>query len=425
MGSEKRHPSKKAALAELAKLTRAAGAPLPSNEIPLALYDTLLHHFGGIQRARRAAGLADPPQARQWSEADVVAEVRALHRDGVIIRYRDLDRAGREDLIGAIRTYLGSIVRARRLAGVPEPERAKSEQEMWDEDRVIEDILDLAERGECLAYSKAPPKLSNAGARYFGTWEAAITAAGLDYDVIRLRRKPYDDDAMIARIHELAQTHPDMTWGELHEHPDGQAMWRRYGTIAAAVEAAGVFGWPIRVMHAAYTEEEVIRALKARHRAGKRLTKLSIDADDSRLKLGVRRHFRTMSAALAAAGLSSVDAAKRIAPVWTREAVIAELRRLAKQNGVVKSTDLPSGLARACTRYFGTWEQTLAAARVKGLGHVPRGHWTRERVLEVLRDRERDGLPNSSTELPSSLMSAVWRTFGSIDAARAAASRKG
>jgi hypothetical protein len=54
-------------LVDLVKLTREAGAPLPSNEIPFALYNALLHHFGGIRRARRAAKLRDPPQARDWT----------------------------------------------------------------------------------------------------------------------------------------------------------------------------------------------------------------------------------------------------------------------------------------------------------------------------------------------------------------------
>ena len=181
-------PSKQAALAELVKLTRVARVPLPSNEIPIVLYNALLHYFGSIQRARRAAKLPDPPQYREWSDADVIAELRRLHDNGITIRYRDLERCGREDLVGAIRVYIGSIVRARVLARIPHPPRALYEQEVWDEDRVVEDILELHQLGQPLAYSKAPNKLVNAATRYFGGWDNALSAAGLDPDDFRLRR---------------------------------------------------------------------------------------------------------------------------------------------------------------------------------------------------------------------------------------------
>lgn len=298
--------SKRTVLAQLVKLTRAAGAPLPSYEIPFGLYNALLHHFGGIHRARRAAKLPDPPQAREWTQTDAIAEVRRLHNAGLTIRYRDLELAGREDLVGAIRTYVGSIVRARVLANVPHPPRAAYVQDTWDEDRVVEDILDLHRAGQPLAHSRAPSKLVNAGNRYFGSWDNALFAAGLDPDEIRLRRRPYGDDEMIERIRKLAREQPTMNFGELYKHPDGQALWRRFGSIEAGLRAASLSDWPVRVLHDAYTAEEVIAVLKARHRTGKSLRKTAIE-EDSRLCLGITRRFKTLAVALSAAGLESVS----------------------------------------------------------------------------------------------------------------------
>jgi len=296
-------PSKRVALAELVKLTRAAGAPLPSNEVPFALYNALLHHFGGIHRARRAAKLPDPPQAREWTQADAIAEVRRLYKAGLTIRYRDLELAGREDLVGAIRTYVGSIVRARVLANVPHPPRAEYVQDRWDEDRVVEDVLELHDAGESLAYSKVPSKLVNAAKRYFGSWDNALFAAGLDPDEIRLRRRQYTHERMIERMRELAREQPTMNFGQLYKHPDGQALWRRFGSLEAGLEAAGLTEWPVRILHDAYTTEEVIAALKARRREGKSLRKTAIE-EDSRLCLGIVRRFKTLEVALAAAGLA-------------------------------------------------------------------------------------------------------------------------
>jgi hypothetical protein len=220
------------------------------------------------------------------------------------IRYRDLELAGREDLVGAIRSYVGSIVRARVLANVPHPPRAVHAQDSWDEERVVEDILDLHRAGQSLAFTRAPSKLVNAAKRYFGSWDNALFAAGLDPDEIRLRRRPYTHEQTIERIRELAREEPTMNFGELHKHPDGQALWRRFGSIEASLRAAGLTEWPVRVLHDAYTAEEVIATLKARHRTGKSLRKTAIE-EDSRLCLGITRRFKTLEAALAAAGLES------------------------------------------------------------------------------------------------------------------------
>ncbi len=72
-------------------------------------------------------------------------------------------------------------------------------------------------------------------------------------------------------MHALAREQPTMNLGELFKHPAGQALWRRYGLLEAGVEAMGLTTWPRRVMHDAYSAEEVVAALQARHRAGKSL----------------------------------------------------------------------------------------------------------------------------------------------------------
>jgi hypothetical protein len=467
-------PSKQTALAELKKLTRQAEAPLPSNELPAALYNALLHHSGGIQKARRAANRPDPPYPKTWTEAKVLDELRRLHDSGVTIRFRDLELCGREDLVGAIRVEIGSIVRARRLARISDPPRAWSEQESWDEDRVIGEILDLARDRQPLAYSKAPSKLRNAAVRYFGGWDAALEAAGLDPDEHRLRRKPYDDEAMLARIRELAREYPEMTLGELHDHPDGLAIWRRFDSIEEAARQAGVEGWPIRKLRDAYSVDETVQALRARNRARKPLSKTRISTDDSRLNLGIQRHFRTMEAALTEAGLESklpdtvrwsreevlrqlegrrdagkplhasavpatlhaaaikffgsyMAAAKRFGakPLkvnWTRETVLAELRRLASQNKTLSTSDVPNGVLKAARRFFGTWEEICAVARIEGLDHAPRGHWTRDRIIDTLRERVRNGQPVAGNSIGKALIAACWRQFGGLDDALRAAS---
>ena len=335
-------------------------------------------------------------------------ELRRLHDTGLAIRYRDLELCGREDLVGAIRVEIGSIVRARRLARIPDPPRAWSEQEAWDEDRVIGEILELARDHQPLAYSKAPSKLRSAALRYFDSWDAALEAAGLDPDDHRLRRKPYDDEAMLARIRELAREYPEMTLGQLHDHPDGLAIWRRFDSIEDAARQAGVEGWPIRKNRDAYSVDETVQALKARNRARKPLSKTMISTDDSRLNLGIQRHFRTMEAALTEAGLESKlpDTVR-----WSREEVLRQLEERRDAGKPLNASAVPATLHAAAIKFFGSY---MAAA--KRFGAKPlKVNWTRETVLAELRRLAKKHKPLSTQRRPerrAPRVQAVLRDVG-------------
>jgi hypothetical protein len=229
-------------------------------------------------------------------------------------------------------------------------------------------------------------------------------------------------------------------------------------------------------MHDAYSKDQVIAALKARHRAGKSLRKNALEVEDSRLLLGITRRFKTLGEALVAAGLedeapeirrwtreeiirvlqerrdtglplhaaaiqqysgamyqaairifgSYMAIAKRFGAKprkveWTEDRALAELRRLAKKHGVLKTTQVPSGLLRACSRFWGTWEEISRAAGIEHLDHVPRGYWTRERVIERLQERARKREPLTAKALGNAAVSAIWRHFGGLDAALDAA----
>ena len=58
----------------------------------------------------------------------------------------------------------------------------------WSKESIALEILSMYESGEKLNYSSIANNnlaLLRAATRYFGTWEAAVKFAGLDYDYIR------------------------------------------------------------------------------------------------------------------------------------------------------------------------------------------------------------------------------------------------
>ncbi len=466
--------SRAKALERLREATRRAGRPVPSDELPASLRASLLHHWGSLRAARRAAGVPPLRHPRRWTLERVVSEIRRVHRQGVRIVQRDLHEARRADLASAIRVYAGGIRRARRLAGVPDPVRIEeTERESWDEARVIEEILARHKAGEPLAVSRAPRTLVDAGTRLLGSWSAAITAAGLDYRAIRLSPR-YTDDDLLAGLRRLAAQRPDMTVGELRRLPLGGTVATRFGSIESAARRAGLRRWPARIMYPVLSRSATIAALRARRRSRKLVHEVALRRDDPRLLHSVRRHFATVERARAAAGLpadfareswtkeniirhllarrargqpinagtvrkalpslyraafrlfgsyyaiASRYGAKRQTRTWSAEATLEELRSVARRNGgVVRAVDLGGGGVDACERHFGSF---AAARQAAGLSPVPL-RWTPERVIRELRAAERTRRPRSrlGPSLDPNLREAARRLFGGIQGARRAA----
>lgn len=80
----------------------------------------------------------------------------------------------------------------------------------WTRETIVEAILDLHDAGDSLCYTAILTDrraLLQAAVRYFGTWEGAVTAAGLDYDSFRRHRKPGSDPDIVVRIRPRRRTY--------------------------------------------------------------------------------------------------------------------------------------------------------------------------------------------------------------------------
>lgn len=435
-----------------------------------ALYRAVLHHFGSFDAARRAAGLAPLPKARRWSLDLVVSELRRLHRSGVRIAFTELRAAGRHDVLSAAEVYAGGLPRARRLARIPTPARTYRDPEPWDGDRVIEELQDLHAAGRSIANSRVDARLVAAAIDYFGSYRAAVEAAGFDYDQIRLRRPPYTDEELLADLRALARRRPAATLTDVHRDPRSKSWWLRFGSIEAAARAAGIRSWPKRLIRRVMSAREVVAAIRARQTAGLLVFRESVAREDYHLLHSALRHFGSWKRALDAAGVAddspssrwnrravlaalrdrqkrglrmdpssvlrddpplyhavrrhlgtylavaSKFGARSRVETWSRERVIEALRRAAAANRT-RRRELSSGLVCACMRYFGS---LFAAREAAGIAH-PRPGWTRERVLEELRARLRRGGVLVKAQVGGALSSAAGRCFGSFTAAREAA----
>ena len=389
-------------------------------ELSAQLNAAIVYYFGSIIEARRVLGIPTPRVAPRWTRARVIRELTQLHKEGTRLTRRGLVARGRQDLLSGINVVYGSLIKARHAAGVPEPEPRYSLPRKWSAEIVLIEIIKRHEAGLGLASSQAPDKLVSAGFRYFGDWETAITAVGLDYDEIRLHRRPYTRAQLVRELRELAHSHPNMLASQLRNaHPTLTMRAERwFGSIENACRAAGVTGWPQRARPETMSRTKTLARIRERHARGEPMYRNAILQSDGNLFYSARRYFWAWDDALDAAGVPN-DSPKP--QRWNKTRVIAAFQErqkagLSLATSAVYRDDAP--LYTAALRYFGSYRAAIAGAGVQS--PYSREQWTREKIIERLRDHARDGVVTVNT-IPGKLVRAIRRYFGSMDRARKAA----
>lgn len=263
--------SERGLVRQLRAVARACGGTLRASDLDREVRAAARLHFGSLRTARTAAGIATPSR-RTWTDAKILGELRRLHRAGVTISKPALAKAGHDGLAMAAHKHLGGMRRARQLAGVPEPRHFSHQREDWDADRVIAEIQACARQGKSVAFSRVSLRLRLSGRRYFGSWSEAVVAAGLDYDAVRLTRRPYTREEVICLLREAAKAWPSLTRVALaRDHaPLFKATLALFGTIDRALGVARLRSWP-RAQYEHWTAARILRELHRHQRAGSEL----------------------------------------------------------------------------------------------------------------------------------------------------------
>src|ERR1044071_5726543 len=93
---------------------------------------------------------------------------------------------------------------------------------LWSREAVVFEILDRNRTGMPLNYTtieKEDLRLMRAACYYFGTWKAAIGAAGLDHAEIR-KYKSGTQEEIVARIRQLYASGHDLSWTHVSRFAD-------------------------------------------------------------------------------------------------------------------------------------------------------------------------------------------------------------
>ncbi len=148
--------------------------------------------LGSWRAALEAAGI-DYGAVRKhesWTREKVVDRIRELGRSGEPLNHQDAKRAHASLVSAASSSRLfGSWALAIEAAGIQYDTVRKTTR--WTKDKIVQTIQTLRRQGRPLNNSSMR-RLGYRGMmeaarreRCFGSWEAAITAAGLEYDQIR------------------------------------------------------------------------------------------------------------------------------------------------------------------------------------------------------------------------------------------------
>jgi hypothetical protein len=250
-----------------------------------------------------------------------------------------------------------------------------AKRQRWSRERIVQEIRRLHARGIPLNMASVrrvfPSLVATAcSRRYFGSWKAAIEAAGFDYDkVVRIKR--WTPEEVLAEIRALYRQGADLRPSAVAKHHQTLlvAARKRFGTWAKAVKAAGIdYEAYLRRQHQEWVEADkryIIEEIRRLYREG-RIDELS-GAWRHHLTLfrKARHRFGSWKAAIEAAGLNYEAIVSR--RKWTKESILREIQRLYAEGKDLSVTAMqrnyPNLLAIAQSPYyFGSWQAAIEAA---------------------------------------------------------------
>lgn len=251
----------------------------------------------------------------RWNATIVISTIKELHETGKQLNPTHVNE-NNAPLFGAALRCFGSWKAAIEAAGLTHADVKikKRKGTLWNKERIIEEILKLQEKEEPLNsffIQKEHTALHQAALRYFGGWPQAITAAGLIYSEIRLRKvRVWTEVSLVRRIRRLYVIGIALDTASLQRdqshHYIFSAGYRLFGSWAKAICAAGLDYSKIRKGRQPgwWTRPRIIARIIHLEKKGIRLSHQEMSRRYGALVAAAYVHFGCWSEAVEAAGIS-------------------------------------------------------------------------------------------------------------------------
>jgi hypothetical protein len=331
----------------------------------------------------------------RWNQAVIVKAISGLHRRKKPLWSRRI-REENPALFAAAIHWFGSYRSAVTAAGIQYESIQKSIPGRWNIKTVGQELRRLHRQKKPLhhaAIERENPALVLAAYRYFGSYGSAVTAAGLDYDRIRVRSMPsWDKTRVVRRLQELEQSQTGL-WKRSVRRVDpylDRAADRCFGSYQKAVRASGVSSElltppPYRF----WSPQRIVDELKTTYQKNPRLLKPARLTGTRQRKLlrACRRRFGSYRSALDAAGISYQEVVTP--PVMNAQEIVNNLTQLFEKGRDLRYSQLRLSNRRlldSSRRVFGSYENAMRSAGLDYPPAPPMRHWTATLVLRTLRE---------------------------------------
>jgi hypothetical protein len=349
-------------------------------------------YWGSYAQALHAIGVRDAMtrRYRNWTKATCLTALKAVHRQGRDLNYRAL-RNRRPQLLNACKRWFGSYSAALQAAGFDYDQIRR--HRTWSPQGLLALIRVEHRAGRDLSYASMRQRLgiTNTCTQYFGSYRQAVQAAGIDYTTIR-RRRSWTKPSVVQELQDLQKRGQDLSTMALLRHSASlyRAAGFYFGSYTKALHAVGIDPAKFR-RFTTWSKPLIIETLQDLDRRGRDLRKSAMDDHSSKVYDAARNHFGTYEKALRAAGLDYPP--KKPLTFWTRVKVLKTLQRLYAEcvdlrYDRVKQTH--QALFAAAKYYYGKYHGAVAAAGINYREMLAAGR-QREAVLRQHKPKGRRG----------------------------------
>lgn len=317
---------------------------------------------------------------------------------GKPLHFAGVKEDGRQDITHAALKLFGSWDRALAASGL-RPERVRKLRQ-WTAEKVLHEIRKLGQFVGSHIMSKRDGSLVHAAVQFFGGWRKAYEASGVPYTPL-VERGKWSRERVLSAIQGRALGGLSLRTGKAADkelQALAAAAYKRFGGWRQAVLAAGCVLPPQEQplpRLAPWTRAEIVVELRTLRREGKPLGRREVERHRRpghvSLETAIHSAFGTLSRAKRAAGFRDWD---RKTPRWTREAILETIRERARTGASLRPNDVArevGGAYGAAYRHFGSWKAARAAAGVPPEEYRHPVTWTREKIDGVVRELECQG----------------------------------
>ena len=244
----------------------------------------------------------------RWNKDDIARAIRKLHGQGKDLSYNALTTR-HQSLVSAAAYHFGSYRKAVEQAGVDYAEVTRRPR--WTRPKIISLIKAAKRKGEDLHWSAVTARGDELGRaafaslqdRLFGSWDRALTSAGLDADEVNRYRK-WGRETILFEIKTRHKSHDALNSGAIQKDDPGlhAAAVRHFGSYDSALTAAKLDPDKVR-QRQRWTEAAVVKGLKALRKTGQNVSDSAVRKADPALYGAAVRLFGSYTAARTAAGV--------------------------------------------------------------------------------------------------------------------------